>query len=98
MNRDLGCDFDLDQFRYQARWVAAASHIEMALISQRDQTVRACGRSWHFAKGESLITETSHKYSPEAFLNLAARAGWTSEARWSDPRNDLSLHLLKQAD
>ena len=98
LNRDLGCDFDLDQFRYQARWVAAASHIEMALISQRDQTVQACGRSWHFAEGESLITETSHKYSPEAFLTLAARAGWTSEARWSDPRNDLSLHLLKQAD
>ena len=70
----------------------------MALVSQRDQTVRACGGSWHFAEGEALITETSHKYSPESFLALAARAGWTGEARWSDPRNDLSLHLLKQAN
>ena len=98
LNRDLGSDFDLDQFRYQARWVPEASHIEMALISQREQTVKACGQTWHFAKGEALITETSHKYSPEAFLALASRAGWASEARWSDPRNDLSLHLLKQAD
>ncbi|MDA1157830.1 MAG: L-histidine N(alpha)-methyltransferase [Vulcanococcus sp.] len=98
LNRDLDCDFDLDQFRYQARWVPEASHIEMALISQREQTVQACGRSWHFAAGEALVTETSHKYSPEAFLDLAARAGWSSEARWSDPRGDLSLHLLKQAD
>ncbi|UPM49328.1 L-histidine N(alpha)-methyltransferase [Synechococcus sp. A10-1-5-1] len=98
LNRDLGSDFDLDQFRYQARWVPEASHIEMALISQREQTVKACGQTWHFAKGEALITETSHKYSPEAFLALASRAGWASEARWSDPRHDLSLHLLKQAD
>ena len=45
-----------------------------------------------------LITETSAKYSPEAFLALAAAAGWQGAQRWSDPAGDLSLHLLVQAD
>ena len=29
---------------------------------------------------------------------LAAAAGWTPQARWSDGAGDLSLHLLVQAD
>ena len=34
----------------------------------------------------------------EAFLALAAAAGWQGAQRWSDPAGDLSLHLLVQAD
>jgi uncharacterized SAM-dependent methyltransferase len=56
------------------------------------------GRRWSFATGEPLITETSAKYSPEAFLELAAAAGWRPQGRWSDAADDLSLHLLVQAD
>ena len=70
----------------------------MALVSQCSQTVQAAGRAWHFEAGEPLITETSAKYSPEAFLDLAAAAGWRGSRRWSDPAGDLSLHLLVQAD
>lgn len=98
LNRDLGANFQVDQFRYRARWLPEASHIEMALVSTQEQTVSLCGLSWSFQNGEALITETSHKYSPESFLALAAEAGWRPEARWSDAAGDLSLHLLKQAD
>ena len=98
LNRDLEGDFDPAAFRYQARWVAEASHIEMALVSRRTQRVQVCGRSWSFAEGEALISETSAKYNPEAFLALAAAAGWRGAERWSDPAGDLSLHLLVQAD
>jgi dimethylhistidine N-methyltransferase len=98
LNRDLEGTFDADAFRYRARWMADASHIEMALVSQRDHTVRVAGVPWSFAAGEPLLTETSAKYSPAAFLNLAAGAGWRAQARWSDPAEDLSLHLLVQAD
>ena len=34
----------------------------------------------------------------EAFLALAAAAGWRGAQRWSDPAGDLCLHLLVQAD
>ena len=98
LNRDLEGNFDPGGFRYQARWVPEASHIEMALVSRRAQEVSVAGRRWSFATGESLITETSAKYSPEAFLELAAAAGWRPQSRWSDAADDLSLHLLVQAD
>ncbi len=98
LNRDLAGSFDLEAFHYRARWVEEHSHIEMALVSQNTQQVELAGRSWSFAAGEALITETSAKYSPEAFLELAASAGWRGSERWSDPAGDLSLHLLVQAD
>ena len=98
LNRDLQGNFDPEGFRYRARWVPEASHIEMALVSQRAQAVDVAGQRWCFAAGEALITETSAKYSPEAFTALAAAAGWTPQARWSDGAGDLSLHLLVQAD
>ena len=98
LNRDLSGSFDLQAFRYRALWRPEASHIEMALVSERSQQVELAGRQWTFAAGEALITETSAKYSPEAFLKLAAAAGWRGEQRWSDPAGDLSLHLLVQAD
>ena len=98
LNRDLEGTFDPNAFRYRARWVPEASWIEMALVSLRPQQVQLAGRRWSFAEGEALITETSAKYSPEAFLALAAAAGWRAARRWSDPANDLSLHLLVQAN
>ena len=98
LNRDLQGTFDPAGFRYRARWVPEANHIEMALVSRRAQEVSVAGQCWNFATGEPLITETSAKYSPEAFLKLAAAAGWLPQARWSDAADDLSLHLLVQAD
>jgi uncharacterized SAM-dependent methyltransferase len=60
--------------------------------------VELAGHSWTFTTGEPLITEYSVKYTPEAFLELAAGAGWRPLGRWSDGGDDLSLHLLAQAD
>ncbi|MFM7675246.1 MAG: L-histidine N(alpha)-methyltransferase [Synechococcus sp.] len=98
LNRDLGGSFDPARFRYEARWQPEESRVAMALVSRLPQTVQLAGRSWPFAAGEPLITEYSVKYTPEAFLELAAAAGWRGRRRWSDPAGDLSLHLLVQAD
>ncbi len=97
LNRDLGGDFQPDRFRYRARWQPEHSRIAMALVSREAQTVQLAGRRWHFAADEPLITEYSVKYTPEAFLDLASRAGWRGLGRWCDPCDDLSLHLLQPA-
>nr|WP_087069356.1 L-histidine N(alpha)-methyltransferase [Cyanobium sp. NIES-981] len=97
LNRDLGGTFAPEAFRYQARWEAEPSRIAMALVSRRDQEVQLAGRRWRFRAGEELITEYSVKYSPEAFAGLAAASGWRAVRRWSDPADDLSLHLLVPA-
>ena len=97
LNRDLEGDFQPQRFRYEARWQSEQSRIAMALVSLQEQTVQLAGQAWRFAAGEPLITEYSVKYSPEAFLALAGRAGWRGIHRWSDPAGDLSLHLLEPA-
>lgn len=98
LNRDLAGSFNPDAFAYSARWQPEHSRIAMALVSREAQTVQLAGEAWSFAVGEPLITEYSVKYDPVAFLALAARAGWRGAGRWSDPTDDLSLHLLVTAD
>ena len=98
LNRDLAGSFNADAFAYSARWQPEHSRIAMALVSREAQTVQLAGEAWSFAMGEPLITEYSVKYDPVAFLALAAGAGWRGAGRWSDPADDLSLHLLVTAD
>jgi uncharacterized SAM-dependent methyltransferase len=44
--------------------------------------VRVAGRTFGFAKGETLHTENSYKFTVERFADLAREAGWTLEASW----------------
>ncbi len=93
-NRDLGADFDLAAFRHEARFNEERGRIEMHLVSVREQVVRVLGQSFSFAAGESIHTESSHKYTSEGFRTLAARAGWTARRMWSDAAGLFSVHEL----
>ena len=86
INRDLGGDFDLARFRHEARYNAEHHRVEMHLVSQADQAVAipAAGVTARFARGESIHTENSHKYTPELLATLADRAGFVEEAGWTD--------------
>lgn len=95
INRELGGDFDLGQFQHRVRWNAAESRMEMHLVSRVPQVVEISGRRFSFARGESVHTENSYKYSFEAFLKLAATAGYTADAVWSDPADWFSVYVLK---
>ena len=87
VNRELGADFVLDRFDHEARFNSATSSIEMHLRSRRSQrvTVAAAGFSTSIEAGETIWTETSHKYSLAEVDTLARRAGFRSDARWVDP-------------
>jgi dimethylhistidine N-methyltransferase len=97
LNRDLEGTIQPDAFAYRAWWEAEHSRIAMALISQREQTVRLAGSDWSFAAGEPWITEYSVKYSQVAFAQLARQAGWQPAERWSDPSGQVALVRLVPA-
>jgi L-histidine N-alpha-methyltransferase len=86
INRELGGDFELDQFQHQARYRPEAGRVEMHLVSRRDQIVRIPGASLEvrFAAGETIHTENSHKYEVPGLLRLARAAGFEEEAAWTD--------------
>ncbi len=97
INRELGANFDLDQFDHHAPFVDHHSRIEMRLVSQREQTVRiaALDRKFTFQPEEYIHTENSHKYSHAAFSRLALEAGLAIENSWTDEREWFAVCLLK---
>ncbi len=95
MNRELGGNFDLSSFRHHAFYNAGNHRIEMHLESLRDQTVAVAGHTFAFAKGETIHTENSYKYTVESFRALAEIAGWRPVTAWTDEKEYFSVHALK---
>lgn len=93
-NRELGADFDLDNFDHYAFYEPRLQRIEMHLVSRRRQRVRLCGEIFEFAQGEPLHTEISCKYTVDGFGALARAAGWRPQATWVDPAQLFSVHWL----
>src|SRR6266498_6087204 len=83
-NRELGADFDLDQWRHRAIYNSDAGRIEMHLISEVDQFVHLNEHKFHFGRGEKIITEYSYKYTPDEFATFAAKAGFNFVRMWTD--------------
>ncbi|MFC1956703.1 L-histidine N(alpha)-methyltransferase [Chloroflexota bacterium] len=98
INRELNCDFQLDCFRHYALYNPMESRIEMHLVSQKEQTVRLGNTAVHFGQGESIWTESSYKYSPDEFQQMAAQAGLRVAQVWTDPRQWFSVQYLVTAD
>jgi dimethylhistidine N-methyltransferase len=84
IDRELGADFDLDQWRHRAIYNSRPGRIEMHLISETDQFVHLNEHKFHFRRGEKIITEFSYKYTPDEFATLAAKAGFKFVRLWTD--------------
>ena len=66
INRELGADFDLSRFEHVVRYDETERRIEMHLRSTAWQrvTIRKAGFRFHLREGETIWTESSHKYDP----------------------------------
>src|SRR5246127_2805167 len=73
INRELGADFDLNQFDHVALINHEARRVEMHLRSSRRQLVSIPEAELvvEFQQGETIWTESSHKYSPQEGLKMA---------------------------
>ena len=94
LNHEFGADFDLDAFVHRAPWVEEQSRIEMHLVSTRRQTVHIGGTEIGFEDGESIWTESCHKYDRVQFSALAREAGLDVIDVWTDREERFSVQLL----
>lgn len=94
INRELGCDFQLDAFEHYAFYNPRESRVEMHLISQKNQAVHVDGETISFTRGESIWTESSYKYDLDEFEQIAAVAGFRVERVWVDEREWFSVQYL----
>jgi L-histidine Nalpha-methyltransferase len=86
INRELGGDFNLRAFEHEARYDAQERRIEMHLRSRSDQTVRVreAGVQCTFRAGETIWTESSHKFVLDELPAMASESGFAEEAQWAD--------------
>lgn len=94
-NRELAADFDLSKFKHRAIWNEAKTRIEMHLQATSDTRVCVDGIAFDFRKGESLHTESSHKFDREQILSLTRDAGWKLIDMRVSTLPNVSLALLK---
>lgn len=94
MQRELDADIDIAAFAHQARYDQSLERIEMHLVARYPTRIVINTRSFAFEAGDSIHTESSHKYSVESFVELAAQAGLRSEKVWFDADGLFSMHWL----
>jgi dimethylhistidine N-methyltransferase len=95
INRELGANFNPRLFRHRARWNEQESRIEMHLESITAQvvTVPALDLEVRFARGETIHTENSYKFTPEEVARIVERAGFRMERSWTDEREWFGVYL-----
>ena len=86
INRELDGHFDLSRFDHVARFDSTACRVEMHLRSNRRQRVaiEKADLSVVFEEGETIWTESSHKYTLADILRMAESSGFRCEAQWVD--------------
>jgi dimethylhistidine N-methyltransferase len=96
INRELDGNFDLRKFEHVAKINHHARSVEMHLRSMCRQTVEipASDISVDFREGETIWTESSHKYSPEDVVEIARTAGFRCDVQWIDEEWPFAENLL----
>jgi L-histidine N-alpha-methyltransferase len=98
LNRDLGTDFDVENFRHKVLWNPASSRIEMHLESRIAQRVHlpangAPALTIDFAAGETIHTENSYKFTTSAVNALLSSAGFSATRSWQDAQGLFAVTL-----
>jgi L-histidine N-alpha-methyltransferase len=95
LNRQLGADFDPDNFAHVALWDAEHEWIEMRLRSLNAQLVKVTALDLvvDFAAGEELRTEISAKFRREGVQRELAGAGFELQHWWTDLADRFALSL-----
>ena len=86
INRELGGEFDLAQFEHVVRYDERERRIEMHLQSKCRQSIaiRKAGFRLELHKGETIWTESSHKYDSAEVKEMGGRSCFECAGQWVD--------------
>ena len=96
INRELGGDFVLHNFEHLVRYQASDRRIEMHLRVKRSHTVSICAVEFacDLSEGETIWTETCHKFRVDEIPGIAQRTGFRCKAQWIDREWTFADNLL----
>ena len=86
INRELCADFDLQKFVHEVQYDENERRVEMHLRSTCRQciSIRKARFQFSLREGETIWTESSHKYNPQEVLEMGERTGFHSNGQWLD--------------
>ena len=91
VNRLVGANFQVAQWRHLGFFNAAESRIEMHLEAREALSVSWQGGARRFAAGERIHTENSYKYRLPAIAGLLEKSGFQVLRQWTDPQQWYAL-------
>ncbi len=88
INRELDGDIPVDAFAHRAVWNAEAERIEMHLVANRsvDAHLAAIDLDLAFGRDDHIVTEHSHKFRIEGFVDELAAVGLSVDQVVTDDR------------
>ena len=100
LNRELGADFNLEQFEHFTDYDPLTGTVKSYLVSRKKQTVTfsALNHSVSFEAWEAIHTENSHKYSTSQISSLAKSAGFEIHQIFTDEKHYFADVLLVVSD
>lgn len=93
INRELEGDIPLDGFVHRAIWNDGKARIEMHLEALRPLHFHVADQSFGMAAGETIHTESSHKYGVRDGRLMLRAGGWEPRYEWSDKEGLFCLTL-----
>ena len=97
INRELEGDLPIDGFAHRAVWNDDKARVEMHLEAIRPLHFHVAGESFRMARGETIHTESSHKYGVRDGRLLLRSGGWEPVREWTDADGLFSLMLARAA-
>jgi len=91
VNAQLGCNFDIRDFKHVVKINHQENRVELYLEAQTEVTVSWSNNSRSFQKGELIHTENSHKYTTDSIRRMLNQAGFDKLKIWTDPQNYFAL-------
>ncbi|WP_143872600.1 L-histidine N(alpha)-methyltransferase [Catenovulum sediminis] len=98
INRELGGDFDLNQFKHDPSYTQQEGIAKSYLTSLADQriTVKHTGKQYWFKAGEKIYTEISRKYSDEIIQNIIEGSGFQMIDKLTDQNNLFADYIFNK--
>lgn len=88
INRELGANFQIDQFKHWETYHPISGATESFIVSKQQQSVyiEALNCSFEFDSWEAIHTELSQKYSLSEIETLAKTTGFTFKSQFFDEK------------
>lgn len=97
INKELGGNFDLQEYYHHAFYNTQENRIEMHIKSKSDQKIKISGseQTFYIRTSETIHTENSYKYDKIKIEKLATRSGFVVDQTFSDKNHLFNLVLLR---